>query len=66
MKIITADSALWTAEIVRIAKKVEQIAWQNWLAANTAANKAIYLAARTARLRAMSDWRYAKAAAQHH
>ncbi|MBF0098016.1 MAG: hypothetical protein HQM04_14245 [Magnetococcales bacterium] len=60
MKIPSPDAAIWTAQIVHTAKTVERIAWQNWLTANTNANKAIFLAARSARIRAVYDWRCAK------
>ncbi len=60
MKIPSPDATIWTAQIVHMAKTVERIAWQNWLSANTAANKAIFLAARSARMRAVYDWRCAK------
>ncbi|MBF0185231.1 MAG: hypothetical protein HQM06_12710 [Magnetococcales bacterium] len=59
MKISSPFRQDWSAEIAHIAKTVEQIAWQNWLAVNSPANKAIFLAARRARLRAVHDWRLA-------
>ncbi|MBF0461427.1 MAG: hypothetical protein HQL87_08525 [Magnetococcales bacterium] len=52
------------AEAVNAAKTAEETAWQEWLVSNTAANKATFLAARAAWLKAVRDWKLTVAAAQ--
>ena len=51
------------AERVNAAKVAEGTAWQVWLESNTVENKATFLAARAAWLKAVRDWKLAVAAA---
>ncbi|WP_227657537.1 hypothetical protein [Candidatus Magnetaquicoccus inordinatus] len=51
--------ALRAAELVNAAKKSEELAWHNWLTAETPANKLAFLSARTAWLQAVRAWKQA-------
>jgi hypothetical protein len=51
--------ALRAAELVNAAKMSEELAWQNWLAVDTPANKMAFLSARTAWLQAVRAWKLA-------
>ena len=53
------EAAVRTAEKVNAAKAIEEVAWREWLASDTAENKATFLAARTAWLQATREWRMA-------
>ena len=60
---ILFEASVRAAEAVNAAKTAEETAWQEWLVSNTAANKATFLAARAAWLKAVRDWKLAVAAA---
>ena len=57
------EASVRAAEAVNAAKTAEESAWQVWLESNTVENKATFLAARAAWLKAVRDWKLAVAAA---
>ena len=50
------ESAVRAAEKANAAKACEEMAWQAWLASNTAANEAAFFAANALWLQAVKEW----------